>query len=150
MEHLIRVIVVIIGIWFSQPKPPLTPPIFTLHQTHIQYIQDSIQRPIPREQVKILFHFGYSHPNLKGLTHQIDKNRFIIHLNRFHIADWWKVIHHELVHVKQLTNQELQTHATYWQWHDQKYGFQTPYAKRPWELEAFRQADQIETRTLHD
>ena len=149
MEHLIRVITVCIGIWFSQPEPPLEPQPFTLHPTHIQYIQDSIQRPIPRVPVKILFHFGYSHPNLKGLTHQVDQDRYIIHLNLFHKRDWWKVIHHELVHVKQLAKLELETHATYWKWQQQIYGFQTPYHQRPWELEAFLQADQIETRTLH-
>ena len=150
MEHLIRVITVCIGIWFSQPKLPLEPQPFALHPTHIQYIQDSIQRPIPRRQVKILFHFGFSHPNLKGLTYQVDQDRYIIHLNRFHKRDWWKVTHHELVHVKQLVSQHLQTHATHWQWHQTQYSFETPYMKRPWELEAFKQANQIETRTLHE
>ena len=149
MRGIISICLAVIGMSLLTQKPRPNAVPFRLHPTHIQYIQDSIQRPIPRRQVKILFHFGFSHPNLKGLTYQVDQDRYIIHLNRFHKRDWWKVTHHELVHVKQLVSQHLQTHATYWQWHQTQYSFETPYMKRPWELEAFKQANQIETRTLH-
>ena len=149
MRGIISICLAVIGMSLLTQKPRPNAVPFRLHPTHIQYIQDSIQRPIPRRQVKILFHFGFSHPNLKGLTYQVDQDMYIIHLNRFHKRDWWKVTHHELVHVKQLVSQHLQTHATHWQWHQTQYSFETPYYKRPWELEAFKQANQIETRTLH-
>ena len=150
MRGIISICLAVIGMSLLTQKPRPNAVPFRLHPTHIQYIQDSIQRPIPRRQVKILFHFGFSHPNLKGLAYQVDQDRYIIHLNRFHKRDWWKVTHHELVHVKQLVSQHLQTHATHWQWHQTQYSFETPYMKRPWELEAFKQANQIETRTLHE
>ena len=150
MRGIISIIVVCLGFIFIRPEPPKPELKFTLHPTHKQYIQDSIQPPIPQQPIKIYWHLAWSNPKLKGLTYQIDQHHYIIHLNKFWKHEWWLVTHHELVHVKQLVRQHLATRTTHWQWHHTPYPFDTPYMQRPWELEAFREANQIRLRTLHD
>ena len=147
MRGIISVIVVCLGFIFIRPEPPKLEHKFTLHPTHKQYIQDSIQPPIPQTPIKIHWHLAWSNPKLKGLTYQIDETNYIIHLNKAWSHEWWLVTHHELVHVKQLTRRTLQRHHTIWTWRQDTIDWNQPYMQRPWELEAFREANQIRLRT---
>ena len=60
MRGIISIVIVVIGMSLLTQKPDLKPrpnPVpFRFHPTHIQYIQDSIQRPIPQHPVRIMIH----------------------------------------------------------------------------------------------
>lgn len=150
MRGIISICLVVIGMSLLTQKPDLKPrpnPVpFRFHPTHIQYIQDSIQRPIPQHQIRIMVHQYLEWSKIAGTTHRITDNDYLIQLNRLYIRDYWKTTHHELVHVKQMVKQHLHLNpeTQQWSWHGKPIDWQLPYKQRPWESEASKEADQIE------
>ena len=118
-----------------KPQPILQP-------QHIQYIQDSIQRPIPQHPIQIEIRVALLPPNIVGQTYPINQDQYLILLNPVHRSKWSLTLLHELVHVKQFKTQRLQYNqqTRQWSWLNQPINWLTPWSERPWEQEADRQA----------
>jgi len=123
------------GMRAPKPQPILQP-------QHIQYIQDSIQRPIPQHPIQIEIRVAFLPPNIVGQTYPINQDQYLILLNPVHRSKWPLTLLHELVHVKQFKTQRLQynTQTREWYWLNQPCNWLTPWSERPWEQEAELQA----------
>lgn len=119
------------------PKPQ---PI--LQQQHIQYIQDSIQPPIPQHPIQIEIRVAILPPTIIGQTYPINHHQYLILLNPVHRSKWSLTLLHELVHVKQFRTKRLQYNeqTSQWYWLGQPCNWSTAWSQRPWEQEADRQA----------
>jgi len=150
MRGIISICLVVIGMSLPVQKPDLkstpNPVPFRFHPTHIQYIQDSIQRPIPQQPIRIMVHQYTEWSKIAGSTHQITNDTYLIQLNRLYFRDYWKTTHHELIHVKQMVRHYLYLNpeTQQWSWHGKPIDWQQPYMTRPWETQAYREATQIE------
>jgi len=122
----------------------LTPPRQTEYQPfkfcahHHQYIEQHIQRPIPEHQVQIIVHQSYTNPQIKGSTHQLTQNQYLIHLNQYWQQEHHSTMDHELIHVKQMVTRELERIplTNIWLWKQDTINWNQPYLDRPWEQEA--------------
>ena len=127
---------------FFSLRAPKPQPI--IQPQHIQYIQDSIQRPIPQHQIQIEIRVAILPPNIIGQTYPINQDQYLILLNPVHRSKWSLTLLHELVHVKQFKTQRLQYNpqTREWSWLNQPCNWQTPWSERPWEQEAQHEAIQ--------
>ena len=77
------------------------------------------------------------HPMLRGLTRELEPGIYIIDINPA-LRPWAreKTILHELQHVLQLWNGDLQTRKDGFYWKGQHFPWNHPYTRRPWELDA--------------
>lgn len=123
-----------------KPQPILQP-------QHRQYIQDSIQPPIPQHQIQIEIRVALLPPTIIGQTYPINPDQYLILLNPLHRSKWSLTLLHELVHVKQFRTKRLQWNAETreWYWLGQPCNWSTTWSARPWEQEADLQALQYST-----
>lgn len=147
MRGIINIVIVCLGFWFQRPKPAPKPVAFKWHQTHLNYIRDSIQPPIPQVPITIIINEYLRWDKIAGSTHQITDNVYLIQLNQLHKRDQWSTVIHELVHVKQMVKRHLVRAQLQWYWHQKPIDWRLPYKQRPWELEAERESLLIQTRT---
>ena len=93
--------------------------------------------PIPHPQPTIYIAYAPLHYRMLGMTRKIAPNTYMIDLNGFYDSTRLeRTIIHELVHVLQMQEGRLEVHAEHILWLDQPWKFNTPYTKRPWEIEA--------------
>jgi hypothetical protein len=126
-----------LALWPAAPKA-----IPIIQPQHQQYIQDSIQPPIPQHPIQIEIRVAYLPPNTVGQTYPINTSQYLILLNPQHRDKWPLTLLHELVHVKQFKLQRLQWNAKTreWSWLGQPINWLTPWPERPWEQEAEQEA----------
>ena len=89
--------------------------------------------------IQPIVHIDYSplYPGVLGLTRKLGPHRYMVDLNPMYPPYLLEeTIRHELIHVRQFHNKELQTLPTGFLWKGKLYPFQTPYKTRPWEVEA--------------
>jgi len=147
MRRIIEIgLVILMGIWTIKPIPKPVP--FQLTQGHLNYIEDSIQPPPPFNPIQIQI-YHYPLPiRIAGETRQITSTQYLIILNPIHHQTAHHTMYHELVHVKQMVREDLKLINQTWYWKDQPIDWTQPYKEREWELEAQREADQIERAHL--
>lgn len=104
-----------------------------------RYIRDSIQnRPFLKPQIYI--QLQPLHPQLIGITHELDNNLYLIGLNPLYSHTvLQRTLFHELVHVKQLDRDHLQEGL----WKGKPQDWSLPWASRPWELNAEQETYQL-------
>lgn len=120
------------------PEQQLQP--FQYHPSHLQYIEDSIQPPIPQIPVEIQVHQTILHPLTVATAHQLSDRLFLIRINLMHQPLWYSTMHHELVHIKQMVKKDLDLRQNTWYWKGQPADWTIPYSDRPWEVQADLQA----------
>ena len=89
--------------------------------------------------IQPIVHIDYSplYPGVLGLTRKLGPHRYMVDLNPMYPPYLLEeTLRHELIHVRQFHNKELQTLPTGFLWKGKLYPFQTPYKTRPWEVEA--------------
>ena len=122
---------------------------FQYHPSHLQYIEDSIQPPIPQIPIEIQVHQTVLNPLTVATAHQLSDHLFLIRINLMHQPLWYFTMHHELVHIKQMVRHDLDLRENQWYWKGQPANWAIPYPDRPWEVQADLQAqmyiDQYET-----
>lgn len=118
------------------PRAPKPQPL--LQPYHLQYIQDTIQRPIPEHQIQIEIYQAFLPPQTIGQTFQINQDQYLILLNPQYREHWPLTILHELVHINQFKTRKLQYHPSthQWTWLQRPIDWTLPWADRPWEQEA--------------
>ena len=57
---------------------------------------------------------------------------------------------HEMVHVKQLAKGQLKVHRKGYTWRGKVYPSKTPYAERPWEIEAYAKQELLMQTALEE
>lgn len=139
LKHIFHTILILVALLIERaPKPQSIFP----EPIHLQYIQDSIQRPVPQYQIQIEIKPAFLDQSIAGQTYQINQDHYLILLNPIHRDQWTLTLLHELVHVKQFKDQKLQyspsTHQ--WTWLQRPIDWSQPWADRPWEQEADLQA----------
>lgn len=121
-----------------EEQVPLQP--YQFQPSHLQYIQDSIQPPIPQIPINILVIQTVLPPLTVATAHPFTDRTYIIRLNLMHQPLWYETMHHELVHIKQFVRHQLYVKGDQWYWLDQPIDWDTPYHIRPWEVQADLQA----------
>ena len=139
MRVIITSLLVCLVAWVDL-KPRPEPYQFQPLPEHIQYIQDSIQPPLPFNQIEIKIINRSLEPWIAGQTIQTNQTQFLILLNPAYHYRHHLTFYHELVHVKQMVRGHLKQIDTIWYWHNQPIDWQLPYHQRPWELEAIKEA----------
>ena len=139
MRAIITSLLVCLVAWVDL-KPRPEPYQFQPLPEHIQYIQDSIQPPLPFNQIEIQIITKPLGPWIAGQTIQTNQTQFLILLNPAYHHNHRQTFYHELVHVKQMVRGDLKQVDTIWYWHNQPIDWQLPYHERPWELEAIKEA----------
>lgn len=135
MRHFLPIILIFLQLGLSHraPNTQLFP-----EPIHHQYIQDSIQRPIPQHQIQIELYQAHLPYHTIGQTFQINQDHYLVLLNPIHRDKWTLTFLHELVHIKQFKDQRLQyvpsTHQ--WTWLNRPIDWTLPWSDRPWEQEA--------------
>jgi hypothetical protein len=120
------------------PEHQLQP--FEYHPSHLQYIEDSIQPPIPQRPIEIQVHQTVLNPLTVATAHQLSDHLFLIRINLMHQPLWYFTMHHELVHIKQMVRKDLDLRQDTWYWKGQPADWTIPYPYRPWEVQADLQA----------
>lgn len=117
-----------------------------------QAIDDSIKSFFPDRKDGILINVEVAKEKDIGesfaLVDQEEEDEFTIFISEEALEDettLYKTICHECVHIKQYLNREL-VHINQYRtmWKNKVYDhFVTPYAKRPWELEAYQVEEEL-------
>ena len=101
---------------------------------------DSIQQ-YPFNKPQILIQLEPLHPGLLGITYKLNPNLYLIGLNPLYShLTLERTLFHELVHVKQLVNRDLDGKL----WKGQLQDWTLPWSSRPWEQQA-----EAETRLFY-
>jgi hypothetical protein len=139
MRPHLQTLVLIIGSLLAMRTP--TTPQFP-EPIHYQYLQDTIQRPIPQHQIRIHVYEANLPNQTIGQTFPIKGDQYVILLNPTYRDQWTLTLLHELVHVKQFETHKLEwdpiTHQ--WSWLHGPIDWTKPWSTRPWEQEADLQA----------
>ena len=103
-----------------------------------EWCQNNFPEP-PRRQPKIYIEFTPLLPNLIGITRRLQDGSFLIDLNPLYDTHQLeRTLIHELVHVNQMWNGDLEKKRGQFYWKGQPYPFNHPYRERPWEVDARR------------
>ena len=137
MRNLIYISLLLVSFFRTEPEYTLQ-----FHAIHHQYINDSIQPPIPQRQHQIELHLAKLPPNILGITKPIHKHLSVILINPEYRHLHNPTIMHELIHVKQFYRGELELIDNQWYWKGTLIDWSTPYAQRPWECQADHQSRQ--------
>ena len=107
------------------------------NQSIQEYIKDSIKQ-YPFNPPQILIQLEPLHPRLIGITYKVANNLYLIGLNPLYSHPiLQRTLFHELVHVKQLVNRDLDGKL----WKGQPQDWSLPWSSRPWEQQAERETD---------
>lgn len=139
------IITLLLVIWqIAQPPTKLPTQPYQFQPSHLQYIQDSIQPPIPQIPITIYVEWRLLHPRTVGLAWPINEHTYLIELNPLWPELHYQTMHHELVHIKQFVRQDLEYNPITKQarWLGQPIDWDTPYHIRPWEVQADLQASE--------
>ena len=105
-----------------------------------EYMADSIQQ-YPFNPPQILIQLEPLYPGLLGITYKLKPNLYLIGLNPLYShLTLERTLFHELVHVKQLVNRDLDGNL----WKGQLQDWTLPWSSRPWEQQA-----EAETRLFY-
>lgn len=82
--------------------------------------------------------------NYNGITKHIDKNNYLIAIQKTNINNSTKIIAHEITHIKQLYYKEIIITHNKVIWKNKDITNNIPYySLRPWEIEAYHKEDSI-------
>jgi len=82
--------------------------------------------------------------NIIGLTTKIIDGVYLIQLNGLYPAEQLnRTLFHELAHVYQMEREMLIEDFGFVIWNGEIYSWETPYAKRPWEIHAEQMVEQL-------
>ena len=135
LKHIFHTILILVALLIERAP---TPQSLFPEPIHLQYIQDSIQRPVPQYQIQIEIKPAFLNQYTAGQTYQINQDHYLILLNPIYRDQWTLTLLHELVHVKQFKDQKLQYHPSthQWTWLQRPIDWSLPWSDRPWEQEA--------------
>ena len=98
---------------------------------------DTVFNQPPWIQPIVYIEYAPLYPGILGLTRKLGPNQYMVDLNPMVPNQLLEeTLRHELIHVRQFHNKELQILPTHFLWKGKLYSFQTPYKTRPWEVEA--------------
>ena len=105
-----------------------------------RYMADSIQQ-YPFNKPQILIQLEPLHGGILGITYKLKPNLYLIGLNPLYShLTLERTLFHELVHVKQLVNRDLDGNL----WKGQLQDWTLTWSSRPWEQQA-----EAETRLFY-
>ena len=138
MKSIFQVLITALALLLVLSTRRAPTPQSIIQPVHHQYIQDSIQRPIPQYPIQIEVYQALLPYQTIGQTFQINQDQYLILLNPIHRDKWPLTLLHELVHIKQFRDQKLQYHPSthQWTWLQRPIDWSQPWADRPWEQEA--------------
>ena len=127
----------------QRPQPRYVKPQINLmlqNPSIKEYMADSIQQ-YPFNKPQILIQLEPLHPRLLGITYKLQNNLYLIGLNPLYShLTLQRTLFHELVHVKQLVNRDLDGKL----WKGQLQDWTLTWSSRPWEQQA-----EAETRLFY-
>jgi hypothetical protein len=124
-------------------KIPTVAEVFNNEST-LRFIEDSILFTPPRISPLVKTKMGPLHPRIIGLTTQVGKDVYLIQLNSMYsIQVLQRTLFHELAHVYQFERGLLQDMGNMIIWNDTIYGWNQPWADRPWEQHAEKLVEEL-------
>jgi len=117
-------------------KIPTVAEVFDNEST-LRFIEDSILFTPPRISPIVKTKMGPLHPRIIGLTTEVARGVYLIQLNSIYsVQVLQRTLFHELAHVYQFERGILQDMGNMIIWNGRIYGWNQPWADRPWEQHA--------------